>query len=123
MSHYEKDRKQIEAVKNYFWEQLKTTRPDIVLNSDEPDRCLYTVLNVAIPKTDKSEMLLMNLDMAGVCVSGGSACSSGANNISHVIKSLHPENAEHMIPIRFSFSKHNTKEEVDTVIELLQKFL
>jgi cysteine desulfurase len=68
-------------------------------------------------------MLLFNLDMAGICVSGGSACSSGASSVSHVIKSLYNGQSQNMVPIRFSFSRHNTKEEVDNVVAKLQELI
>jgi cysteine desulfurase len=61
--------------------------------------------------------------MAGICVSGGSACSSGTTSISHVIKALHNGQSENMIPIRFSFCKNNSKEEVHQVIEKLKELL
>ena len=67
-------------------------------------------------------MLLFNLDIHQVCVSGGSACSSGASKGSHVIEALHNTNEE-IVPVRFSFSKHNTREEIDYTIQLLKKVL
>jgi cysteine desulfurase len=73
--------------------------------------------------TEKSEMLLFNLDMAGICVSGGSACTSGANSVSHVIKAIYNGHAADMVPIRFSFSRHNTREEVDQVVEKLKELM
>jgi len=64
-------------------------------------------------------MLLMNLDMAGICASGGSACTSGAQKGSHVIEAIHP--GKGIVPVRFSFSKHTTKEEIDLVIQELKR--
>lgn len=116
---YEQDSQYILELKQYMIAQLCNTFPNILLNGDVEGNSLYTVLNVGFPMTDKSDMLLFNLDMAGICVSGGSACSSGANSISHVIKELYPENAANIVPIRFSFCRHNTKEEVDTVVAKL----
>jgi cysteine desulfurase len=95
-------------------QQLTTQIEGVSFNGDCDGNCLYTVLNVAFPKTEKSEMILFNLDIAGICVSGGSACSSGANAGSHVINSIN--NNPNLVPVRFSFSRHNTKAEVDTVI-------
>ncbi len=118
--HYEQDSQYILELKQYMIAQLRSTFPNILLNGDAEGNSLYTVLNVGFPLTDKSDMLLFNLDMAGICVSGGSACSSGANSISHVIKELYPENAADIVPIRFSFCRHNTKAEVDTVVAKLQ---
>src|SRR4030095_11500790 len=81
---FETDSSYIGGLKQYMCEQIKLKFPEAVCNGDSMGRSLYTVLNVSFPKTDKSEMLLFNLDIAGICVSGGSACSSGASSVSHV---------------------------------------
>jgi cysteine desulfurase len=120
LEQHEKDANYILGVKKYMYDKLMANFNHIKVNGDAFGHCLYTVLNVSFPKNDKTEMLLFNLDMAGICVSGGSACSSGTTSVSHVIKALHLEEAIDMIPIRFSFSKHNTKEEVDKVIDTLK---
>jgi cysteine desulfurase len=65
-------------------------------------------------------MLLFNLDINNICVSGGSACSSGANQGSHVINAL---NVERQSTVRFSFSKYNTIEELDVVVEKIESLL
>ncbi len=114
MERYEQDSAYIADLKNYMKEQLQANIEGVDFNGDCNGRCLYTVLNVAFPKTEKSEMILFNLDIAGICVSGGSACSSGANAGSHVINSIN--NNPNMVPVRFSFSRHNTRAEVDTVV-------
>ncbi len=123
LSRYEQDSAYIGGLKHYMKEQLKANFPGIRFNGDCEGQCLYTVLNVAFPKTDKSDMLLFNLDMAGICVSGGSACSSGANATSHVIKALYGDEGERLVPIRFSFSHGNTREEVDYVVSKLKEFV
>jgi cysteine desulfurase len=79
------------------------------------------VLNVGFPWTEKSEMILFNLDINHVCVSGGSACSSGADVGSHVIRAIKKDSK--LVPVRFSFSKYNTKDEVDAVIEKLKELI
>jgi cysteine desulfurase len=79
---------------------------------------MYTVLSVGFQKNEQTEMLLYTLDMDGICVSGGSACSSGANAGSHVIQSIYKGKANQST-IRFSFSKFNTKAEIDKVVEVL----
>jgi cysteine desulfurase len=114
MERYEEDSTYISGLKKYMMEQLTKNVEGVGFNGDCNGRCLYTVLNVSFPKTEKSEMILFNLDMAGICVSGGSACSSGANAGSHVINAIN--NNPNQVPVRFSFSRHNTKEEVDTVV-------
>lgn len=120
---YEKDSEYILGLKNYMAEQLKTVFPEVVFSGDAEGNSLYTVLNASFPSTDKSEMLLLNLDMAGICVSGGSACSSGASSVSHVIKALHNGKSEELTPMRFSFCKHNNKEEIDFTVTKLKELL
>jgi cysteine desulfurase len=117
--NHEQDSTYIGELKTYMHKQLAAL-PGVRFNGDFNGRSLYTVLNVAFPKTEKSDMLLMNLDMAHICVSGGSACSSGADAGSHVINALPDTNQQ---PIRFSFSKYNTKEEIDAVITTLKKVM
>jgi cysteine desulfurase len=68
-----------------------------------------------------SEMLLFNLDINHICVSGGSACSSGASVGSHVMQALNK--ADKWITLRFSFSRFNTKEEIDKVVEKLKSLI
>jgi len=120
---YDSDSAYINELKGYMCRRISETFPQAICNGDTEGRSLYTVLNVSFPKTDKSDMLLFNLDMAGICVSGGSACSSGASSVSHVIKALYNGRSEQMVPIRFSFSRHNTKEEIDAVVEKLKELV
>ena len=104
-------------------QELRTAFPDVKFSGDVEGKSLYTVLNASFPKTEKSDMLLFNLDMAGICVSGGSACSSGASSVSHVIKAIHNGQSESLTPMRFSFCKHNTKEEIDIAVSKLKELL
>lgn len=120
MDRHEEDSAYILGLKQYMHQRLSEAFNGITCNGDTLGDSLYTVLNVSFPKTEKSELLLFNLDMAGICVSGGSACSSGTTSVSHVIKALYNGQSQHMVPIRFSFSRHNTREEVDLVIAKLQ---
>lgn len=120
---YEQDSTHVKGLKLYMAEKLKEIFPGIVFNGDTFGNSLYTVLNVSFPMTEKSELLLFNLDMNGICVSGGSACTSGANSVSHVIKAIHNGQSANMVPIRFSFSRHNTTEQVDQVIEKLKELV
>ncbi|MCC7525940.1 MAG: aminotransferase class V-fold PLP-dependent enzyme, partial [Chitinophagaceae bacterium] len=115
---YEKDSAYIQALKTYMIESLEKNIPGVSFNGDYKGSSLYTVLSAAFPKTEKSEMILFNLDISNICVSGGSACSSGTDIGSHVIRAL--DNNPNKVTVRFSFSKHNTKEEVDKVIETLK---
>lgn len=121
MQEVEKDQSKIQSIKNYLAEQLQKNVPGVAFNGDWNGHSLYTVLNVSFPVTPQSELLLMSLDMQGICVSAGSACSSGASQGSHVIQGI-PGNKQG-VPIRFSFSKYNTIAEVDALIEKLKALL
>ncbi len=120
-ANLEHDRSHIQSIKTYLATQLQAQIPGVSFNGDWDGACLYTVLNVSFPRTPQSELLLMSLDMQGICVSAGSACSSGASQGSHVIQAL--SNGNEGVPIRFSFSKFNTKEEVDLLLVKLKELL
>ena len=121
MEHYEKDKAYIQSLKKYMIGELEKNIKGVSFNGDVEGRCLYTVLSAAFPKTEKSEMILFNLDINQICVSGGSACSSGADIGSHVIRAIN--NNPNLVTVRFSFSKHNTKEEVDLVVNKLKELI
>lgn len=121
MEGYEKDSAYIGTLKFYMHEQLKKHIPGIGFNGDVLGKSLYTVLSVSFPKTEKSEMILFNLDINKICASGGSACTSGADVGSHVIRAIN--NNPNQITVRFSFSKHNTKEEIDAVVDKLKELV
>ncbi|MFT3946743.1 MAG: cysteine desulfurase family protein [Agriterribacter sp.] len=120
-ANYQTDSTAIKSLKLYMAEKLKQNIKDISFNGDAFGKSLYTVLNVSFPKTEKSEMLLFNLDIHNICASGGSACTSGADQGSHVIRAIN--NNPNKIAVRFSFSKHNTKEEADVVVEKLKALI
>lgn len=106
----------IQGLKDYFKEKLIAEITDVSFNGEtDADKSLYTVLNVSFPAMDMADMLLFNLDIHGICASGGSACSSGSNIGSHVLNGINanPERPS----VRFSFSKYNTKEEIDFVMD------
>ncbi len=119
--NYEHDSKYIMELKQYMMKKLEENIPGISVNGDPLGRSLYTVLNVSFPKTEKSEMMLFNLDIHHICVSGGSACTSGADQGSHVIRSINHD--PNQVAVRFSFSKNNQKEEIDTVVEKLKELI
>jgi cysteine desulfurase len=121
MLNYERDSHYIQSLKTYMIGQLKMHIKGVHFNGDQEGKCLYTVLSVAFPKTEKSEMILFNLDIHHICVSGGSACSSGADIGSHVIRALN--NNPNEVTVRFSFSRHNTKEEVDAVVKMVKELI
>jgi len=119
-AHHEKEKEHILGIKKYLKEKLTAEIPDIVFNGDPDGESLYTVLSAGFPQNDKTDMLLFNLDIRNICASGGSACSSGANQGSHVIAAL---KKDPQATIRFSFSKYNKLEEIDTLVSHLKELI
>jgi cysteine desulfurase len=117
-ANYEKDSSHIKDLKLYMMDELKKAIAGVSFNGDPLGCSLYTVLSVSFPKTEKSEMLLFNMDINNICASGGSACTSGADAGSHVISEINHN--PNQVTVRFSFSKYNTKDEVDIVVEKLK---
>ncbi|MCF8297839.1 MAG: cysteine desulfurase [Saprospiraceae bacterium] len=120
-SNMEQTEKYIEGLKTYMADELQKNFSEIRFNADSHKQGLFTVLNVSFPRNEKTEMLLFNLDIAGIATSGGSACASGVVTISHVLKEIRCD--ESRVPIRFSFGKFNTKEEVDYCVGELKRLL
>jgi len=108
----------IQELKSYMINQLQQHVPGIEFNGEtDPSKSLYTVLNVSFPEMEMADMLLFSLDIAGISCSGGSACSSGTNIGSHVLEGIGAN--PNRPAVRFSFSKLNTKEEIDYVVAKL----
>jgi cysteine desulfurase len=118
---HEEERAYIQSLKQYLHDQLIAKIPSVSFNGDPFGRSLYNLLSVNFPKNEKTEMILFNLDMHHVCASGGSACSSGAQQGSHVINALNK--GSEIVTVRFSFSKQNTKAEIDQVVTALLTML
>ncbi len=106
-------------LKKYSLDKLKTLIPDIFFNGDceNPDNSLHKIVSLGIPGIEDNDMLLFNLDIQGISVSGGSACSSGTNIGSHVLEALDVD--KNAGTIRISFSKYTTKEHIDYFAEKL----
>lgn len=111
----------IRGLKNYMIEQLQKNIPGVEFNGEVNEHSLYTVLNVLLPASEEGEMLLFNLDIQGIAASGGSACSSGSNQGSHVLRGLGVDMSRPAV--RFSFCKYNTKEEIDYAVSKLKEIL
>lgn len=112
-------RRYITSLKKRMIEKLRIAIPDVSFHGDSAniESSLYTVLNVSLPEADENNMLLFNMDLQGISVSGGSACSSGATQGSHVLAALYPGSKRGAV--RFSFSKYNTPEEIDLAVNKL----
>ncbi len=121
----EEEKQYISGLKEYFIEKIKVAIPGIVFNgySGNLERSTYTLVNVCLPfSEEKSQMLLFHLDIKGIACSRGSACQSGANAGSHVLAEILSEEELQKPSVRFSFSKFNTRQEVDYVINVLKEF-
>lgn len=113
-------RQHILGLKQRMIDQLHEKMPDVQFNGDSGsiDTSLYTVLNVSLPPSDRSDMLLFSLDIARISASGGSACSSGSSVGSHVLAAL-PGLDQDRGYVRFSFGKYNTPAEIDYAVDTL----
>lgn len=110
----------IQGLKSYMMQELVKNIPGIGFNGEtDPEKSLYTVLNVSFPEMEMAEMLLFSLDISGISASGGSACSSGTNIGSHVLNGIQAN--PNRPAVRFSFSKYNTREEIDYVVMKLKE--
>ena len=112
-----KHQQHIQDLKSYMIGKLRDAIPGVKFNGDCEGSCLYTVLNVSFPENKAAEMLLFNLDIHGIAASGGSACTSGTDVGSHVLRAINADAKRSSV--RFSFSKYNTKEEIDYCISKL----
>jgi cysteine desulfurase len=105
----------IQGLKSYMIGQLTEKVPGVGFNGEtDANKSLYTVLNVSFPEMEMADMFLFNLDIAGISASGGSACSSGTDIGSHVLSAIGASPSRPSV--RFSFSKYNTKEEIDYTV-------
>ena len=123
LSNLEKDKDTIERLKKYFISELYKISEDIEFNgfSSILNKSTYTILNVRFPHNN--DMLLFSLDMAGIAVSGGSACQSGSSLGSHVLLEILSKKEADKTSVRFSFSKYTTIQEIDSVLTYLKNNL
>ena len=118
LGHIEQFQKKIEALRDYLKEGILKNISGTYINGADSN-FLPKVLSVSFPNSPKNEMLLMNLDINGISASGGSACSSGVETQSGVLDHIN-EPAERKT-VRFSFSHHNTFDELDHVVATLKR--
>ncbi|MDN3723412.1 cysteine desulfurase family protein [Aequorivita sp. SDUM287046] len=120
------ERAYITELKQYFKEQISQNIPGVKFNGgcDDNTKSTYTLLNVCLPiSPEKAMLLLFQLDLKGIACSKGSACQSGSEGGSHVLRQILSEEDLGKPSIRFSFSSFNKKEEVDYVVEVLKEFI
>lgn len=119
----EKTTEHLTALKNYAIKLLTSELNGVVFNgmSAGRDDGLSKILSIGLPGMGENEMLIFNLDINGISVSGGSACASGSSIGSHVLNAL--EIPSDMATIRISFSKFNTNEEIDIFVQKLKMII
>lgn len=110
----------IKDLKEYLYTELKKAIPAIKINGNYGEDSLYTVLNVSFPANENSDFLIYNLDINNIAASAGSACTSGSDQGSHVLRELPIEPGR--ANVRFSFSRHNTYAELDYVVAKMKEF-
>ena len=119
----EKNMKQYQTklsnLRDYCLEKIKNEIPNIHINGTMEKR-LPGNINISFENIDSSE-LLFKLDEYGICASGGSACSSGDNNPSHVLIAIGLPSELAKGAIRFTFGDFNTKDDIDYLVEVLKK--
>ncbi|HEA22582.1 hypothetical protein LCGC14_1325230 [marine sediment metagenome] len=116
----------VSELKSYFVDVIRNRIPDASFNghSGNLDKSTYTLVNVCLPiDAQKALMLLFHLDIKGIACSKGSACQSGSDSGSHVLNEILSKDDLAKPSLRFSFSKYNTKEELDYVVDVLEEFM
>lgn len=124
--HLHEEKAYIKELKQYFVDTLKQEIAGVKFNANccEPEHSTYTLINVCLPiDNEKAGILLFHLDINGIACSKGSACQSGTGKGSHVLAEILSDEDLAKPSIRFSFSKFNTKDEVDYVVDVLKKFM
>lgn len=124
INHMEQFSTHIQEIKDYAIEQLSAKIPGILFNgrSAEKNRSLYTLLSISLPSMNP--LIGLQLDMKGIAVSQGSACSSGAAKPSSVLSKILPEKIQQSTtPLRISFSHKTTKQEIDELVKALVEIL
>ena len=109
--------KKLKELSSYFIKKVEYEIDDIKINGNLRQRA-PGIVNISFNFVD-GESLLMLLDLEGVAVSTGSACSAGSVEKSHVLKAMGLEMKDVSSAVRFSFSVDNTKEEIDYAVEVL----
>ena len=120
----ETDKTYITNLKSYCLKQLKKEIPSVKFNglSDTLENSAYTIINMRLPEISKdATMIQFHLDLKGIACSRGSACQSGSTKNSHVLEAILAKEALKKASLRVSFSKFNTKEDLDYLVDVLKE--
>ena len=116
ISEMAEEEKRVRRLRDKLWEGVSGQVDDLKLNG-HPEKRLVNTLNFSVRYVE-GESLLLNLDLHGICVSSGSACTSGSLEPSHVLLAMGiPHEIAHG-SLRFSLGRFTTEEEIDKVIEI-----
>jgi len=126
ISNLDKESKYVHDLKEHFIAKLKSSIIGVKFNGFSGDikKSTYTLINVQFPlEKSKAELFLFKLDLKGIACSKGSACQSGSDLGSHVLKEVLTKNDLNNVSIRFSLSIYNTKEQIDIVVDEINNLL
>jgi len=104
-------------IRHRIIDEFVNAHDDVKLNGHDSDQSLPNILNINLPKNNKTDLLVFNLDIAGISASAGSACASGVEQASHVLQALDPNDLNNSL--RVSFSHFTEDEAVDYLIKTL----
>jgi cysteine desulfurase len=107
----------IKELRDYLYKGITANIEDVKLNG-HPEKRLPNTLNVSFTYLE-GESIILNLDMEGVAVSTGSACTSGTLEPSHVLSAMGVDPVNTQGSVRFSLGRYNTKEDMDYVVSVL----
>lgn len=119
------DKKYISELKTYFVNQLQQAIPQVKFNAESDGLdAAYTIVNIALPlPAEKASIILFQLDLNGIACSRGSACQSGSQKGSHVLEHILSPDDLKCVSLRFSFSRYNTKEDIDYTVSCLKRLV
>lgn len=122
----EEESKYVKDLKKYAISKINKFFPKSHFNGncDKDDKSSYNLINVNLPLSpDKKDLLDFQLDLKGIACSKGSACQSGSDKGSHVLKLVVPSEIKNRPSLRFSFSSFNDKKEIDFLIQAIREFI
>lgn len=119
--HMEERAQKERMLRDYLIGRIEAEIPDVALNGHRTRR-LPNNVNFSFADMEGETMLIM-LDMAQICASAGSACTSGAMDPSHVLLAMGLSGERARGSLRLTLSEENTREELDTVVEELARIV
>tara|TARA_B100001778_G_scaffold46236_1_gene33809 strand:- start:77 stop:1222 length:1146 start_codon:yes stop_codon:yes gene_type:complete len=126
IKNLEAEKKYITDLKTYFIDEIENKIKNVKFNGNSVDliNSTYTLVNVLFPVERKTGGLFMfKLDMKGIACSKGSACQSGSDTGSHVLREIQDDIDNDKVSLRFSFSIYNTKDEIDFVVSQINELI